>query len=252
MTAGAKTTRAFWDGTHAGQVRHRLPSRLNVGTANILRLLAARVPRGGRVLEIGFAPGKHLAYVAGRLGATVAGLDYSENGVAEARRLFAALGIDADLRCEDLFGNSFAEGSFDLVYSIGLVEHFDDPREAVRCHLALVAPGGRCILAVPHYGGLYGRLQRRVDPDNLRIHNLEIMSEAGMLALVPRDLVESCRAYPYGRPSPWTVSLERRWPGRGTRGLLWLANGLGLLQPVDIPSLCPMLVLEMRRRSAAP
>ena len=80
-----KTTQAFWDRTHAAKPRARLPSGLVVGTGNLLRVLRAHVEPGMRVLEIGFAPCKHLAYVAAKLGGRVSGIDYSETGIAHAR-----------------------------------------------------------------------------------------------------------------------------------------------------------------------
>ena len=77
------------------------------------------------------APGKLLAWVAANLKADVAGLDYSEIGLATARRLFDALHLSADFRCEDLRQTTFAPESFDVVLSIGVIEHFDDPRGVV-------------------------------------------------------------------------------------------------------------------------
>ena len=65
------------------------------------------------------------------LGARVHGIDCSRSGVTASRALFKALQIDGDLRCEDAFDSKAQEGRFDLVYSVGLVEHFDDPRDIV-------------------------------------------------------------------------------------------------------------------------
>src|SRR6266571_6076866 len=87
-----------WESFHSGRPRLRLPSALIISTRNLQRLLKKHVKPGMRVLEIGFAPGKHLAYVSKVLGAAVTGVDYSENGVRFARRLFEALGIQGDLR----------------------------------------------------------------------------------------------------------------------------------------------------------
>ena len=201
-----------------------------------------------RVLELGCAPGKILAWVAAGLGAEVSGLDYSERGITWSRTLFKTLGIPADLRCEDVFKTTFSPDSFDVVYSSGLIEHFEDPRGIVRTHVALLKPGGTAVIAIPDYGGVYGRLQRWFDPENLAIHNLHIMDGDALARLVPADLAGAVRTYRAGRLSPWQISFDRRLPSPVARPLNHLLNGLGLLQPLDIPPLCPLLVLEVRRR----
>lgn len=249
--SGELTTRRHWDEAWGIEPRWRLPSSLVVGTANIQRVLRRHIRPGMRVIELGCAPGKMLAWVAVALEADVAGLDYSEHGIAWARQLFDRLGIRGDLRCEDAFETSLPTASADVVYSWGLIEHFEDPRRIVEAHVRLLKPGGRAILGVPHYGGLYGRLQRWFDPGNLALHNLRIMSPQALEEVAPPALTGSAHAYPAGRLSPWLISISRRCP----RPLEWLLNyglnGLGLIQPVEIRPLCPLLVLEIVRRGGA-
>ena len=181
-TAHELTTRDHWDSAWERPPRWRLPSKLFVSTRNLQRVIAPHVRPGMRYLELGCAPGKMLAWVASDLGARVSGLDYSERGIEWARRLFDTLGLEADLRCEDVWSTTFDRGGFDVVFSAGLIEHFDDPSALVRQHVTLVKPGGRAIITVPNYGGIYGRLQGWFDPDNLALHNLSIMSTEAMRA----------------------------------------------------------------------
>jgi 2-polyprenyl-3-methyl-5-hydroxy-6-metoxy-1,4-benzoquinol methylase len=250
MSQGADnnlTSRDYWDNVHVAQPRLRLPSGLLVSTRNVQRLLKGEVAPGARVLEIGFAPGKLLAYVAKTLGAQVSGVDYSENGVAFARRLFAALGLQADFRCEDIFATTFQPGTFDLVYSVGVIEHFNDPRNIVRCHVELLRPGGTALILIPDYGGVYGRLQRYFDQQLLDLHNLRIMSPEAMLELAPGDLVDHVETFRSGRLNSWQITLERKWAPRIARSLHYLCNAIALVQPFDIPSLCPIIALRMTR-----
>jgi 2-polyprenyl-3-methyl-5-hydroxy-6-metoxy-1,4-benzoquinol methylase len=249
-TDGRKTERAYWDRAHEQPIRLRLPSPLRVHTRNLQRLLRRHVRPGDRVLEVGFAPGKNLAWLAARLGADVTGLDYSEGGVAQACRLFEALGLRADLRCEDLFAHTLPPASFDLVYSFGVVEHFDDARPAVREHLRLVRPGGTVLITIPNLRGIYGRLEAVFDPAHLAIHNLTIMSERSLEALVAPEDDASATAYRFGRLIPSTVSWQRRLPRPAVSAIHVAATVMGLLQPVDVAPICPWLVLEAHRRAA--
>jgi SAM-dependent methyltransferase len=177
------------------------------------------------------------------LEAQVCGIDYSPNGVASSKELFRALGIDGDLRCEDVFQASFDPGSFDLVYSNGLIEHFEDPYPLVRRHVELAKPGGRILILVPNYGGIYGRIQERVDPKNLAIHNLE----AGMRQLAPVDLVRDVRAFYTGKLNPWLISLDKRLPSPLAQTINLAANAVGLFQPIVIKAVAPLIALEMIR-----
>jgi SAM-dependent methyltransferase len=244
---GRKTETEHWDRVHGAQsIRMRLPSALRTDTRNFMRLLRRYVKPGDRVVELGFAPGKNLAWVAARLGAEVTGLDYSRAGIGRARELFDALGLPGSFHCEDMFANSLPAGAFDVVYSHGVIEHFDDPRPAVSEHLRLLRAGGVAVIAIPNYRSVYGSLQRRFDPDNIAIHNLEMMTLPTLESLVPRDFRGSVRAFRFGRVVHSLVSWEK---GVGPAAKLLSAGIelLGLLQPADIGPLCPWLVLEVRR-----
>jgi len=236
-----------WDSAWSGDIRLRFPSPWLITTRNIQNLLRGRVRPGHRVLEIGCAPGKILSWVAAELKAEVSGLDYSERGLAMARRLFAALKLSADFRCEDLRQATYPPASFDWVVSYGVIEHFDDPRDVIRAHIDLVKEGGTALMTVPNYQGVYGTLQRYFDSDNLLTHNLEIMSSEALAALVPPDQTLRVRTYASGRFSPWQLSLGTRWPSPVALGVSHLANALAQLQPFELSALCPMLVLEVTR-----
>jgi SAM-dependent methyltransferase len=191
-----------------------------------------------------------LAWVAQHLGAVVTGVDYSPRGVEVARGLFQALAIVADLRCESIFETTLRPSSFDVVYSAGVIEHFEDPRDIVAKHVELLRPGGIALIHVPNYGGLYGAIQAKLDPDNLALHNLRIMSLAALRVLAPQHSDLTINAYTWGRMSPWILSLTRLGIGRAGTALSWLLNGLSQLQPFKIDVLAPMLVLEIRKHAA--
>lgn len=246
MSSNEKTELGHWESAWAHRPRMSFPSTLDIGTRNVLRLLKPYVRPGTRYVELGCAPGKIMSWVGRETGSTVHGIDFSPTGVEAARWVTRGLGIDADIRCEDATRTSFPAGAFDLVFSCGLVEHFDDPRPMVAAHVALLAPGGVAVIAVPNYSGPYLAWQKRCDPANLAIHNLDIMNPPGMLSLAPTRSELKARSFVFGRFSPWLISLATRWgaPGKATS---WLLNFLAHLQPVDIPGLCPLVVLEVRR-----
>lgn len=248
---GRKTEQAHWDDAWQLPIKARLPSRLNVGVLNVTRLLERHVRPGNRYIEIGCAPGKMLAWVASVLKAEASGLDYSESGIAKCHKLFNALGLKANLYHDDFFNHHLPPASFDVVTSFGVIEHFDDARPVVQRHLDLVKPGGVALIAVPNYGGLYGLLQHWCDAPNLELHNLEIMNPCAMTALVDSPDVESAHAYPFGAMSPWLVNLDMRLPRFVAKLVSLGVNAMGLLQPLTIGALAPLLILEVRKGPAA-
>ncbi len=243
-----KTTPQHWERVWQLNAPRTLPSPLDVSARNVQRLLRRDVKPGMRYLEIGCAPGRLLAWVAIDRKARVAGLDYSPVGITAAEELFRSLALDVDLRCEDVFGPTFAPESFDVVTSFGLIEHFDDPAPVVHQHVMLTKPGGLSIVVVPNYGGIYRRLQGYFDPENLAIHNLAIMDRSALAALAPAGLVHDVRVYSAGRVAPGLVSFETRWPAFPAKLMSHVINLAGHLQPFDVTPLCPLLVLEMRKK----
>lgn len=242
------TTRAHWEDEWSKPPRMRVPPPWNLSAGNAKRLLKTHVRPGARLLEIGCAPGKMLAWVASALRAQVAGIDASAKGIAHARQLFAALRIPADLRHEDVRSHTFPTATFDVVYSCGLIEHFTDPAPLVRIHVELARCGGKVLISIPYYGGWWGAPHRWLDPEVLRWHNCDIMSPAALEALVPRDLVATARAYRAGRFSLHHVVPTRIVPTPISRLIHALGDCLGLVQTRDVQFLAPSLVLEMTRR----
>ena len=245
---GRKTSQEYWDEQRRGSLRLRFPPGLMVSTRNIRNILRKRVGPGMSFLEVGFAPGVHLSWVAQALGVNVAGVDFAENGVLQARRLFARLGLKADLRHEDFFNTSFPAGTFDVVYSAGFIEHFDDPAVVVRAHVNLAKPGGRIIILIPHYGGIYGRVQEYFHPENLLLHNITIMHRQRLLELAPADLVSEAETSEVGKLCGDHIGFSQKLPASIAKAIGLGLNCVGLAQPAEVRPLCPMLLLEMIRR----
>jgi SAM-dependent methyltransferase len=85
---------------------------------------------------------------AAEQGAEAFGADISPPITAQACRGFPAgglRGVVADVRALP-----FRDGSFDGVYSMGTVEHFDETEQAMGETFRIVRPGGRVIMGVPN------------------------------------------------------------------------------------------------------
>lgn len=139
------------------------------------------------------------------------GIEYSDS-IDKARALAESLGCRFDLRRGDLFDLCRAgrTGPFDLVMSLGLVEHFDDPGAVLERLADVLAPGGCLVTIIPSFEGPFNRLWRLYDRDNYAHH----------VPISRRQLVEDHRRlgltdiadYSLGTPTiPGLHDTRRRW-----------------------------------------
>ncbi len=102
---------------------------------------------GRRALDMGCGAGL-LAEPLARLGAAVTGIDAAPENIAVAAEHAAAMNLVIDYRCGDT--GAIADATFDLIASLEVIEHVDDPARFVAALAAALAPGGLMILSTPN------------------------------------------------------------------------------------------------------
>lgn len=118
----------------------------------VLRIVDGLVAAGAekRVFDLGCGNGSFAALLADR-GFDVAGVDPSEEGIAQARRARPELKLNQGSAYDDLRGTY---GQFPIVISLEVVEHVYSPEKYARGLFDLVAPGGTAIVSTPYHGYL--------------------------------------------------------------------------------------------------
>jgi SAM-dependent methyltransferase len=111
-------------------------------------LQEARDLRGLRVLEVGPGSGRDAAHLAS-LGADVTAIDYVAESLLITHRNATAVGCEVKLVHGDGLAMPFADGSFDVVFHQGLLEHFRDPLPLLLENVRVLAPGGLLLVDVP-------------------------------------------------------------------------------------------------------
>jgi SAM-dependent methyltransferase len=117
--------------------------------------------RGLRVLEIGCGLGTDGAQFA-KAGADYTGIDLTEAAIELARRRFEVSGLRGEFRVADAENLDFADQSFDLVYSHGVLHHTPDTARAVQEIHRVLKPGGRAIVMLYHRGSYNYRVGIRI------------------------------------------------------------------------------------------
>ena len=105
--------------------------------------------RGLRVLEIGCGLGTDGVQFA-KAGADYTGVDLTDAAIELARKRFELSGLRGELRVSDAENLDFADESFDLVYSHGVLHHTPDIARAVSEIHRVLKPGGRAIVMLYH------------------------------------------------------------------------------------------------------
>lgn len=101
--------------------------------------------RGARILDAGCGMGRYLKVLKDR-GADLVGLDLS--WAVQAAREALADRPDVLVLRGDLLRPPLAEGIFDHIYSLGVLDHTPDPRTAFLNLARLLKPGGRIAIWV--------------------------------------------------------------------------------------------------------
>ena len=99
---------------------------------------------GQRVLEVGCGLGTDLLQFA-TAGAQVVGVDISAESLALAVRQFRTFDMPGDFLQTDAESLPFADGSFDAVYSFGVLHHTPDTQNAAYECFRGVRSGGQLI-----------------------------------------------------------------------------------------------------------
>ncbi len=107
--------------------------------------------RGLKVLEIGCGLGTDGAQFA-EAGADYTGVDLTEAAVELARRRFELFDLPGTFKTADAENLSFADESFDLVYSHGVLHHTPETGKAIQEIHRVLRPGGRAVVMLYHRG----------------------------------------------------------------------------------------------------
>lgn len=103
--------------------------------------------KGKRVLEIGCGMGYHAELLA-RAGADLTTVDLSPTSVEATRRRFELKGLKADIRQMDAEALEFEDGTFDAVWSWGVIHHSSRTATILREIRRVLKPGGRAGIMV--------------------------------------------------------------------------------------------------------
>ncbi|QKJ29406.1 class I SAM-dependent methyltransferase [Mucilaginibacter mali] len=190
-----KTEEDFWAGFWANL---KFPQIVNYNLKNdrvISDNIVKYIPKANlkkKVLEIGCAPGKWLVLFYEKLGYHITGIEYVDIAARKTIENFQILNIPEEayaIQIADFLAVD-AVPEFDVVFSLGFIEHFDNWDAILDKHIKFCKPGAHLLIGLPNFRGINYIIQKIIDNNTtdtklLPIHNLNIMDTA-----VLRDYAE--------------------------------------------------------------
>jgi len=154
----------FWDSAPCGtrylaqrqdfEAHARMRYALEPHIADFADFPAAR---GQKVLEIGVGMGAdYLEWL--KAGALATGVDLSAASINQAKLRCELAGFTPDLRVADAENLPFLSGTFDLVYSYGVMHHSPDTAQCIREARRVLKPGGQAKIMLYHHPSITGLL----------------------------------------------------------------------------------------------
>jgi glycosyltransferase involved in cell wall biosynthesis len=110
--------------------------------------------KGKTLLEIGCGLGTDLLQFA-RHGAIVTGVDLTEESIALAKKRFELYGVQGTFCTADAENLPFADNSFDVVYSFGVLHHTPNTQKAIDEIYRVVKHGGEIVIMLYHKHSLH-------------------------------------------------------------------------------------------------
>lgn len=86
----------------------------------------------------------------------------------------------------DVFTEFTPPKTYDLVYSIGLIEHFEDSQKIIEGHTKFLNPEkGAVLIIIPNFRGINGWVQQTFDIENYNKHFIQCMDPMYLRKLFP-------------------------------------------------------------------
>lgn len=149
--------------------------------------------RGLRVLEIGCGCGSEAERFA-RAGAHYTAVDLTNAAVSITQRRFQLTQLEARFVQGDAENLPFADSSFDLVYSHGVLHHTPDTPRTIREVHRVLAPGGRAMIMLYYRNSFNYQVNLRV-VRRLRAHLLKTELGIKLARTIWREPVEELRRH---------------------------------------------------------
>ena len=233
------TDQAYWDAYWANYRFDKIPGKVVFGK------FMPQLSRGKSFIEIGGFPGVFAAWFYRHGIPDVTVLDFHMN-LDIVRNFEKINGLpENSIRCihTDFFAFS-SQKKYDVVFSSGFIEHFEDTKDVIKRHVDLLSENGQLLILIPNFLGLNGMIQRRLDKENLEAHNLKSMEIPYLKETMRSFNLRDVRVEYIGKPMVW---LEPKPGNKSKQKWVKIVSYAIKLIPVKSRTFSPFIVIYARK-----
>ena len=233
------TNLAHWESYWANYQFEKIPRKM------VFEPFVSRLRGSRSFIDIGGFPGVTAAYFFKQGLPDITILDYFMD-TAVVRRFEAFHGLpEHTINCigRDFFSYT-SDRKYDVVFSSGFIEHFQDTWGVIARHVELLSENGHLLVLIPNFLGLNGKLQRWFDKENLDAHNLSSMEIPRLREIMQTFGLRDVEVDYLGKPMLW---LEPKRANRRLRKWVKLLSYAVKLFPVKGRFLSPFVVIYARK-----
>ncbi|MEA4919242.1 hypothetical protein SDC9_139731 [bioreactor metagenome] len=233
------TDKEYWDNYWNNYQYDKIPKKV------VFEGFMPKLTWGQDFIEIGGFPGVFAAYFYQRGIHDVTILDFHIN--EDIVRNFEKInGLpEGAIRCidNDFFAFS-SDRKYDIVFSSGFIEHFEDTQDVIKRHVDLLSERGQLLILIPNFLGLNGKIQQWYDRDNLEAHNLRSMEIPRLKEIMDSFNLQDISIEYIGKPMLW---LEPKPENRNRRKWVKMMSYAIKLFPVKGKLLSPYIAIYARK-----
>jgi 2-polyprenyl-3-methyl-5-hydroxy-6-metoxy-1,4-benzoquinol methylase len=233
------TTQSDWQDYWANYRFDRIPDKV------VFEKYMPSLKQGKSFIEIGGFPGIHAAYFYKHGITDVTILDfYMDSEIVRKLEKMNHLPENA-IQCitADFFSFS-SDKKYDIVFSSGFVEHFQNTFDVICRHVDLLSENGQLLILIPNFRGLNGLIQRWFDKDNLKAHNLRSMEIHFLQEIMQTFGLRDVRIEYIGKPMLW---LEPKPENKGKQKLVKMLSYVAKLFPFKGQFLSPFIAIYAKK-----
>jgi SAM-dependent methyltransferase len=108
----------------------------------------------------------------------------------------------------DLLDDKPVDKTFDFIFSFGLIEHFDLPKNIIKRHVDFLNKDGQLLITIPNFRGINGASQKKYNPDNYKAHNIDCMDPQVLREWAKELGLKEIRAEYFGGFTMWLENYE--------------------------------------------
>lgn len=198
-------------------------------------------------IEIGGFPGINALYFYRHVCREVALLDfYCDKRIVNELEKRNQISPDTVQCIESDFFHFESDVKYDIVFSNGFIEHFQDTADVIARHVRLLTDNGYLLIILPNFRGINGAVQWLFDRKNLKAHNLNSMNLCYLRQIaVALGLKEVTVDYTR-KPMVW-LEPKPRWVNRLFRKPVRVLSYALKLFPFKGRLLSPYIILTARK-----